>query len=410
MKKIVGTLAALLLSFGLFAQAPQKFNFQAIARTSANVEIVNQAVGIRISILDGSSSGTLVYQETQTKTTNAFGLFTLEVGAGTVVSGTFSTIDWGNGAKYIKTEIDPTGGSSYTVAGTSQLISVPYALYAGQSGGGSTGPQGPTGPTGPSVTGPTGPTGLSVQGATGPQGPTGPGGGATGPTGANGLVGPTGPAGPTGVGVTGPTGPIGLQGPTGQTGGTGANGLQGPTGFTGGTGLTGPTGFTGPTGPTGVGVTGPTGPAGTGTAGQNIISNYGNAILQISSLGTWTLVPGLSQTINVPANTVLYISTDGGFQTTSTTASQYSTSDIAIFIDGALPANGGFKRVTALNGPAGSIGNALAFWSMSVGTTLTAGSHTIEVKVKGVNGQIYNVSGDNTTTTQGALHTLILKN
>ena len=384
MKKLLLILGCIAFAFAAQAQTPQKFNYQAVARNNVGVELANTTIGIKLSILDGSPTGAVVYSESQTVVTNQFGLFTLQVGNGTVLSGNFANIAWGNGAKYIKTEIDPTGGASYTVAGTSQLISVPYALYAGQSGGGTTGPQGnvgPTGPTGVGVAGPTGPTGVGL------QGPTGPGGGATGPQ-----------------------GQVGPQGPTGPTGGVGANGNTGPTGFTGGTGQTGAAGPTGPTGPTGVGVTGPTGPAGTGTAGQNIISSYGTSILQISSLGTWTLVPGLSQTITVPANTLLYISTDGGFQTTSTTPSQYSTSDIGLFIDGALPANGGFKRVTALNGPAGSIGNALAFWSMAVGTALTPGTHTIEVRVKGVNGQIYNVSGDNTTATQGALHTLILKN
>lgn len=207
----------MLLAFTVNAQAPQKFNYQAIARNNAGVELANQAVGIRVSILDGGPSGTLVYQETHTKTTNAYGLFTLEVGGGSVVSGNFASIAWGSGSKYIKTEIDPTGGTSYTVAGNSQLLSVPYALYANQASSGS---QGPTGPQGPA--GPTGPTGAGV---TGPQGPTGPGGGATGPTGPAGTNGTNGA-----TGAQGPAGATGAQGPAGPTGAAGATGATGPAG------------------------------------------------------------------------------------------------------------------------------------------------------------------------------------
>ena len=140
----------MVLTISAFAQAPQKFNYQAIARTSTGTELVNQPVGIRISIRDGAPNGTVVYAETHTKITNNFGLFTLEVGAGTVTSGNFATIGWGSGSKYIQTEIDPAGGNNYTVAGTSELISVPYALYANQSGsGGQAGPTGPAGNDGP---------------------------------------------------------------------------------------------------------------------------------------------------------------------------------------------------------------------------------------------------------------------
>lgn len=225
--------AALLITVSTFAQAPQKFNYQAIARSSNGSELIGQAVGIKISILDGSQTGTPVYVETHTKTTNNYGLFTLEVGGGTVVSGNFASIAWGSGSKFIKTEIDPTGGTNYTAAGTTQLISVPYALYAA-NGGGSQGPTGPTGSVGPTgANGPTGPTGAGVAG---PTGPTGPGGGATGPTG------PTGTA-----GVAGPTGPTGAAGATGATGATGV-GITGPTGPTGTAGVAGPTGPAGPTG------------------------------------------------------------------------------------------------------------------------------------------------------------------
>lgn len=119
-----------------FAQAPQKMSYQAVVRDAANGLIVNQTVGMQISILQGSDTGTPVYVEVQTSTTNANGLASLEIGTGTVITGTFASIDWSTGTYYIKTETDLAGGSSYTITGASQLLSVPYALHAGGSNGG----------------------------------------------------------------------------------------------------------------------------------------------------------------------------------------------------------------------------------------------------------------------------------
>jgi hypothetical protein len=117
----------------VFAQAPQKFSYQAVLRDNAGAILGNDAVGMKISILQGSMGGTAVYAETHAPTTNVNGLVSLEVGTGTVVSGNFSTIDWANGPYFIKSETDPTGGTSYTITGTSQLMSVPYAFYAAVS-------------------------------------------------------------------------------------------------------------------------------------------------------------------------------------------------------------------------------------------------------------------------------------
>lgn len=117
-----------------FAQAPQKMSYQAIVRNAGNTLIANANVGMRISVLQGTSTGVAVYVETQTATTNANGLVTLEIGAGTVVSGTFASISWGTNTYFIKTETDPTGGTNYTIVGTSQFLSVPYALFASNSG------------------------------------------------------------------------------------------------------------------------------------------------------------------------------------------------------------------------------------------------------------------------------------
>lgn len=131
MKKQILTLALLIVTaISALAQAPQKFNYQGVARNTTGTPLASTAVGLRLTIHDGSAGGTVVYQETHTPTTNAFGLYNVAVGAGTVVSGTFASIAWGTGSKYLEVEIDPAGGSSYTSAGNSQLLSVPYAMYA----------------------------------------------------------------------------------------------------------------------------------------------------------------------------------------------------------------------------------------------------------------------------------------
>ncbi len=165
-------LAICLVSFGIKAQAPQKFSYQAVMRNGSNALIANATVGVKISLLQSSPAGAVVYAERNTPTTNANGLATFEIGAGSRISGTMAGIDWGNGSYYIKTEVDPTGGTSYSVTGTSQLLSVPFALYAASGTQGPEGPIGPVGPSGPSgATGPQGPQGP--MGATGPQGPAG---------------------------------------------------------------------------------------------------------------------------------------------------------------------------------------------------------------------------------------------
>ncbi len=206
------------------AQAPQKFSYQSIIRSPGGQALAGQAVSIRLSILQTSETGTAVYVETHSAATNASGLVTLQVGGGSPVSGSMAGIDWAAGPYFIKTETEYTeSGTAYSITGTSQLLSVPYALY---SANGTPGPQGPAGPQGePGPQGPAGPTG-----ATGPQGPiglTGPAGqtGATGPQGSAGATGPTGPAGPQGpAGVAGPQGPAG---PTGAAGSAGQNGSNG---------------------------------------------------------------------------------------------------------------------------------------------------------------------------------------
>lgn len=130
MKRLFTIIAAVLITATISAQCPQKMSYQAVIRNSSDQLVTSHAVGMRISILLGSTSGIAVYVETQTPSTNANGLVSIEIGDGTIVTGTFAGIDWSAGMYFIKTETDPTGGSSYSITGTSQLLSVPYALFA----------------------------------------------------------------------------------------------------------------------------------------------------------------------------------------------------------------------------------------------------------------------------------------
>jgi hypothetical protein len=193
MKRIITLCAVILMTASVFGQAPNKMSYQAVIRNTSNALVTSTVVGMRISILQTSATGTAVYVETQTPTTNANGLATLEIGGGTVVSGNFANINWANGPYFVKTETDPIGGTNYSITGTSQLLSVPYALYAATAGNNTPGPQGPAGKDG-------------ATGATGPQGPAGK-------DGATGVTGPQGPAGKDGAtGATGPQGPAGTGG------------------------------------------------------------------------------------------------------------------------------------------------------------------------------------------------------
>ena len=270
----------------LNAQAPQQFNYQAVVRNSSGTPVTNNTpVALRFTIHTGTASGTAVFTETQNTTANQFGLVNVQIGS----VNNLSSVNWSSGTKFLQVETDINNSGTFTDMGTSQLMSVPYALFAGNSAIGPAGATGPTGsngiagPTGVAgntgATGPTGNTGNNgVAGVTGPTGATGSGGGATGPTGPTGPTGATGSGGgvtgPTGTtGATGTTGNNGVTGPTGPTGVNGNNGTTGPTGPTGATGATGNNGVTGPTGPTGVngnnGATGPTGSTGaTGATGS----------------------------------------------------------------------------------------------------------------------------------------------
>ena len=127
-------ISALLFITNISAQAPQGINYQAVAYNNLSQPVTNQTIGVRLSVLDGGATGTVLYQETQTPNTDNTGLFSIVIGNGNVVSGTFAGINWGNGIKWLKTEIDIAGGNNYVVMGSSQFMRVPYAFYADKAG------------------------------------------------------------------------------------------------------------------------------------------------------------------------------------------------------------------------------------------------------------------------------------
>ncbi|NOY49432.1 MAG: DUF1566 domain-containing protein [Chlorobi bacterium] len=132
MKKLLTVLCAIFLIANIMAQPPQKLSYQAVIRDGSNELVINQGIGMQISILQGSASGTEAFKEMYNPNpqTNSNGLVTIEIGTGIPLIGTFELIDWANGPYFLKTETDPNGGTDYTIVGTSELLSVPYALYA----------------------------------------------------------------------------------------------------------------------------------------------------------------------------------------------------------------------------------------------------------------------------------------
>ena len=138
-------IALSLLTTPARAQAPERMSYQAVVRDANDALVISSPIGMRISVLQGSDTGPAVYVETHAATTNANGLTTVEIGNGIAISGTIGAIDWTAGPYFLKTETDPGGGTAYSIAGTSPLMSVPYALYAANSGSSLAGPPGPPG-------------------------------------------------------------------------------------------------------------------------------------------------------------------------------------------------------------------------------------------------------------------------
>ena len=139
MKRLITLLILASLAICLHAQSPQKLSYQAVIRNGSNQLITNSTVGLRFKILKGSATGAEVYVETQSRTTNANGLITTEIGSGNITFGDITSINWADGPYFLKTETDPGGGTNYSISGSSQIFSVPYALYAIKAGNGFSG-------------------------------------------------------------------------------------------------------------------------------------------------------------------------------------------------------------------------------------------------------------------------------
>ena len=133
MKKILLSILGFFILTSLLAQSPNLFNYQAVVRNNSGELITDQLIGIQILILQGTTTGSSVYIETHEETSNTYGLVNLKIGTGSTTDD-FSSINWANGPYFIQIKIDATGGDSYQLIGTSQLLSVPYALYAKEAG------------------------------------------------------------------------------------------------------------------------------------------------------------------------------------------------------------------------------------------------------------------------------------
>lgn len=249
-----------LFTIGTWAQAPEGINYQAVIRKTDGTLVANTTVAVRVQIKQNSAAGTVVYSERQSVITSQFGLINFVIGQGTLLAGTFSTINWSTGNYWVNLAVDFANGTNYVDYGSQRLMSTPYALYAKTAGVqlnqwryGTGAPAAALGNVGDFYLDPS--TGNvyyksaattwtltgNIAGPAGPQGAQGPIG-LTGATGPQGLVGPTGATGPTGL--TGPQGPAGLTGATGATGLTGPQGPAGPTGATGPQGIAGTNGNT----------------------------------------------------------------------------------------------------------------------------------------------------------------------
>ena len=349
MKKFILAITALIIGATSFAQAPNQFKYQAVARNSSGDVLSNQSVGFEISILQNSTSGTSVYTETHAVTTNQHGLANLTIGAGAVVSGKFSTINWSATIYFIQVKMDAAGGTAYVLMGSSQLLSVPYALNA-------------------KVADAVDWSDISNVPADIADGDD-VGGGVVDWTTLTGK--PVGFADDIDNDVIG-----------GLTCAANQFALYNGTAWVCTTYAP--------------------------TTGQNSTDAYGTAqAIALITTTTYTLIPGLTQTITVPANCKVLVSTNGGVQCAAAGVA-FAAVDIGIHVDGVASTQGGQQQIIASNTDA--VGQMLTYWNMTKTYTLTAGAHTIDVRYKdsGAGTADGNVSGTNPLI-QGVLTVTIIK-
>jgi hypothetical protein len=347
MKKLVLSLITLLTVLSGMAQAPNMFKYQAVARNTAGDLIANQTVSFEISILQNSSGGSPVYTETHVATTNQHGLVNLNVGGGAVTFGTFNTIDWGAAIYFIQVKMDPLGGSAYVLMGSSQLLSVPYALNAKTV------------------------SSIDWSDVTNVPADLADGDDNSGSADWSTLTGK--PAGFSDnvdndviAGLTCSINQIALY-----NGSSWVCTTYYP------------------------------------TTGQTSASVFGTAqAVAFFTTTTYTLIPGLTQTITVPANARVIISTDGGVQCAAA-GIVFAAVDIGIHVDGVASPQGGQQQIIASNTDA--VGQMITYWNMTKTYNLAAGTHTIDVRYRdsGNGTADGNVSGTNPLI-QGTLTVTIL--
>jgi hypothetical protein len=325
MNKNILTLLLLTLCTAVFSQAPDQFKYQAVARDLSGGAITNQAIGFQIEIHENSSGGTIVYSETHNVTSNSMGVVNLNIGGGSVTAGTFSTINWGGAIFFMSIAMDETGGTSYTLMGSTQLLSVPYALNAKSVS---------------SV------DWTDIQNV------------------------------PADL----------LDGDSDILAGLSCSSNE--VAMWNGSNWVCQT-------------------LSSGTAGQDATDAYGTGQMTLGIASTvYTLVPGMTQTITVPANAKVFVHTYGGVQTVGA-GTVFGIADFAIYVDGGLVGAGGQQRVVSANTT--GLGNMIDSWSIAKSYSLSAGSHTISVMAKDGGGSAdINVSSGSAPLIQGVLSVVII--
>ena len=134
MKKSLLTALILIVILGAYAQIPEGINYQCIVRNVTGLPVDSSVVKMRFTIQTSLSGGTVLYSEESLLTTNPFGLVTAVIGTGTPLTGRFDSIKWGSSFTFLKIETDIGNTGTYTTAGTTQMVSVPYALAAKRGG------------------------------------------------------------------------------------------------------------------------------------------------------------------------------------------------------------------------------------------------------------------------------------